>query len=138
MDKLYSRFKEFVKKMEDRLKEKEMQGSFEWKNITKENYVYRIIKNLHKEDYAEVANLTMLLWATKQAPSQDEEFKKAFLSYINQLAIEVKTGKLEVEDFKVQDVFQLTTFSGIPSFFPPSDFSMTINCKRVNKKKEKE
>jgi len=96
MDALLSYFKDFVKQMEKRLREKDKAGFSGWEKISKYEYIDRINKNLAKGDFVDVANLAMLMWAIEQEDSAEAEIRKAFLESMNSLIQNVKDGSYKI------------------------------------------
>lgn len=103
MDALLSYFKDFVKQMEKRLREKDKAGFSGWEKVSKYEYINRIIKNLAKGDSVDVANLAMLMWAIEQEDSAEAEIKKAFLETMDNFIQNVKDGNYKIRDISMQE-----------------------------------
>lgn len=102
MDDLLRNLKEFVRQMEKRFREKEIAGFSGWEEIPKHEYINRLLKNLAKNDFIDVANLAMLMWALEQKDTVEEEITKIFLEELNNLIQNVKDGSCKIHHVETQ------------------------------------
>lgn len=121
MDALLSYFKDFVKQMEKRLRQKEKEGFSGWDKISKYEYINHLIKNLAKDDFVDVANLAMFLWVLEQEDSAEAEIRKAFLESMNSLIQNVKDGSYKILEVSTEtddpDMFSVREGIRNPYFY---------------------